>query len=76
MVDHSLIQRDCSVKARVNAAIEGNRDHFDCLDLQLGYTYGKRRDSTKTARIYVPRTEVGAKDATCLDWEFFGYVQS
>ena len=45
----------------VKQAIEGNREHFDSLDLQLGYIYGKERDSTRSVSTYVASTESGAR---------------
>ena len=48
-------------RAIIDHALELQREHFDSLDLQLGYVYGKQRDTSRNCADYVPSGEVGAR---------------
>jgi 2,4-dichlorophenol 6-monooxygenase len=54
--------KDPAFKRAVDEAIADNRDHFDSLDLQLGYVYGQpERDTGRDVADFRPRVEVGAR---------------
>ena len=48
-------------RAVIDEAMELQRDHFDSLDLQLGYIYGKTRDLTRSCQYFSPSAETGAR---------------
>ena len=52
---------DTAARATIDHALEIQRDHFDSLDLQLGYIYGKNRNPTRSCRYFSPSAEVGAR---------------
>ena len=45
----------------IDDAMEKQRDHFDSLDLQLGYIYGKPRDMMRSCGYFSPSAEKGAR---------------
>ena len=45
----------------IQDAIRGNSDHFDSLDLQLGYVYGQPRDACKSISDFHPVCIPGAR---------------
>jgi len=48
-------------RAIIDHALELQREHFDSLDLQLGYIYGRQRDTSRNCADYVPSGEGGAR---------------
>ncbi len=54
---------DPETRARLDAAVEFQRDHFDSLRLQLGYAYGDalNADSVLPVSRFVPKAVVGAR---------------
>lgn len=52
---------DPESRAVIDHALELQKDHFDSLDLQLGYVYGKQRETAKNCSNYVPSGEEGAR---------------
>lgn len=54
---------DPATRARLDAAVEFQRDHFDSLRLQLGYAYGDApsADAALPVSRFVPKAVVGAR---------------
>ncbi|KAJ2894847.1 hypothetical protein MKZ38_007184 [Zalerion maritima] len=48
-------------KKQIETAIRDNLDHFDSLDLQLGYVYGTPRDPRRRACAFEPSCAPGAR---------------
>jgi 2,4-dichlorophenol 6-monooxygenase len=61
--DKSVEQRMAEATARqeIQDAIMDNYEHFDSLDLQLGYVYGRPRDWSKSVSGFVPTSVPGAR---------------
>lgn len=51
--------RDATVRAKIDRAILENEEHFDSINLQLGYIYGA--ESTGPCNIYRPSSSPGAR---------------
>jgi 2,4-dichlorophenol 6-monooxygenase len=58
--DEQLVN-DLHFHERLNNAIERNRDHFDSINLQIGYVYGEVSPETLQCTPYIPRCVPGAR---------------
>jgi 2,4-dichlorophenol 6-monooxygenase len=54
---------DPEARAKVNAAIDDQKDHFDSLRLQLGYAYGNglAEDAMLPISQFIPKVALGAR---------------
>jgi hypothetical protein len=53
--------KSLETRQEIEKAITDNRDHFDSLDLQIGYIYGQQRPRGKSVRDYTPKCVSGAR---------------
>lgn len=53
--------KSSETRQEIEKAIMDNRDHFDSLDLQIGYIYGQQRPRGKSVRDYTPKCISGAR---------------
>lgn len=55
------LMNDIHFHERLNSAIEKNRDHFDSINLQIGYIYGDTCPGKLQCSPYLPRCVPGAR---------------
>ena len=53
--------RDPTSREEVETAIRDNQDHFDSLDLQIGFVYHQRRPEGKSVRDFIPQCVPGGR---------------